>query len=47
MLLEFASTRRMWHCGQVAETMSRSREISSLQLLSPAGKLLVSPVWLT
>jgi hypothetical protein len=27
--LLLASTSRMWHVGQIAETMSRSREISS------------------
>ncbi len=36
----------MWHFGQIAETMSRSREISSPQPTFAAGYV-VPPVWFT
>ncbi len=35
--LEVASTSRMWHCGHAAETMSRSRLISTPQPWLPLG----------
>ena len=41
-----ASTNRMWQFGQVAETMSRSSEISCDQLAFAAGGV-VPPVWFT
>ena len=37
VLFELASTRMIPHCGQVADTMSRSREISLAQPESGAG----------
>src|SRR5262245_32933683 len=43
---ELASTSRMWQSGQAADTMSRSRLISSAQPLSPAGNGDVPPFWL-
>ena len=46
-LAEVASTSRMWQFGQVAETMSRSSEISPAQPESGFGRLLVDPDWLT
>ena len=42
-----ASTSRMWQFGQIAETMSRSSEISVAHPASVAGRLVVLPVWLT
>src|SRR5437868_15472450 len=45
-LVEVASTRRMLQPGQIAETMSRSREISWAQPLSALGYV-VPPVWST
>ena len=45
-LAEFASTRRMRQLGQVAETMSTSREISWAQPPSAAGGV-DPPFWLT
>src|SRR5947209_2752084 len=44
---ELASTRRMLQPGQIADAMSRSREISWAQPLSTLGYGLVAPVWLT
>jgi hypothetical protein len=44
---EVASTNRMWHCGQIAETMSTSSEISSAQPVLPAGSGLAAPFWFT
>ncbi len=46
-LLSFASTSMMWHCGQTAETMSRSSEISSPQPASATGSGLAAPLWFT
>ncbi|CAM5661292.1 hypothetical protein KAURM247S_06395 [Kitasatospora aureofaciens] len=37
MVAELASTSRMWAFGAMAETMSRSREISPAQPVSEAG----------
>jgi hypothetical protein len=42
-----ASTSRMWQSGQIAETMSRSREISPAQPVFVAGRGLACPLWLT
>lgn len=47
MLDDFASTSTMWALGAIAETMSRSREISPAQPLSAVGREVVEPVWLT
>src|SRR5215475_648239 len=44
--LVFASTSRMWQPGQMAETMSRSSEISSAQPGSTRGYLFL-PFWST
>src|SRR5207302_8522815 len=41
-----ASTSRMWHFLQVADTMSRSSEISAAQL-TLGGGYVVPPVWFT
>src|SRR5579883_3311956 len=41
-----ASTKRMWQLGQIAETMSISREISPAQPVSGAGSGLAWPFWL-
>ncbi|MFB9691363.1 hypothetical protein [Amycolatopsis plumensis] len=41
MLGWLASTSRMWQLGQMAETMSTSREISPAQPLSAVGSGLV------
>ena len=35
--LELASTSRMWHFGQIAETMSRSRDVSWAKAAFGAG----------
>src|SRR6266516_5212777 len=43
----FASTSRMWQLGQVAETASRSSEISPAHPVSPWGSGLAWPFWLT
>ena len=45
--VEFASTSRMWQSGQAAETMSRSRLISSAQPGSAAGNGPPARAWLT
>ncbi len=44
---DFASTSRMLHFGQVALTMSRSRDSSPAQPLSAEGSEVVEPVWPT
>jgi hypothetical protein len=46
-LFELASTSRMLHCGQTAETISMSRLISCPQPTSAAGSGEVSPFWFT
>ena len=40
-----ASISVMLQLGQIAETMSRSSEISPAQPVSPVGSGLVAPVW--
>ena len=47
MLALDASTSRMWHSGQIADTMSTSRLISPAQPASDAGSGLAAPFWLT
>src|SRR3954451_19239162 len=44
---QVASTSRILQSGQVAETMSRSSEISPAQPVSALGNEVVDPVWLT
>jgi hypothetical protein len=43
---ELASTRRILHSGQIAETMSRSSAISPAQPVSLGGRV-EPPVWFT
>src|SRR5262245_41725259 len=42
-----ASTSKMWHLGQIAETMSRSSEISPAQPAFALGSGPFLPFWLT
>src|SRR5258707_4986227 len=44
---DVASTSRMWQFGQIADAMSRSREISRPQPEFVAGSGEVAPLWLT
>src|SRR5262244_2535210 len=47
MFAELASMRRILHVGQIADAMSRSREISPDQPASDAGSGLAWPFWFT
>ncbi len=47
MVGDLASTSRMWQPGQIAETMSRSSEISPAQPASAEGSGAAWPFWLT
>src|SRR2546428_159719 len=46
-LFELASTKRILHCGQTAETISMSRSISCPQPVLPDGSGVALPLWFT